>query len=104
VRVEELYPLPEAGLRAAIDRLRQAEEYVWLQEEPQNMGGWTYMQPRLRALLGEGTTPGYIGRPERASPAEGYASDHEEEQARIVGEAATFSAGRRSRSAEKGRR
>ena len=60
------------------------------------------MQPRLRALIGEDV--GYIGRPERASPAEGYATDHEMEQARIVTEAGTFSAGRKSRSAEKGRR
>jgi len=66
------------------------------------MGAWTYMQPRLRALLGEDVA--YVGRPERASPAEGYATDHETEQARIVTEAATLSAGRKSRSAEKGRR
>jgi 2-oxoglutarate dehydrogenase E1 component len=102
VRVEELYPFPDTLLRAAIDRFGKADEFVWLQEEPQNMGAWTYMQPRLRALLGEDV--GYAGRPERASPAEGYATDHEIEQARIVAEAATLSAGRKARSAEKGRR
>jgi 2-oxoglutarate dehydrogenase E1 component len=104
VRVEQLYPFPEKHLRAAIERFDGAEEFFWLQEEPQNMGGWTFVQPRLQTLLGEEALIGYIGRPERASPAEGYASDHESEQARIVAEAVTFSAGRKSRSAEKGRR
>ncbi len=104
VRVEELYPLPEKLLRAAIDQFEQADDFVWLQEEPQNMGAWTYMQPRLQGLLGERATLGYVGRPERASPAEGFASDHETEQSRIVTEAVTLSAVRKSRSAEKGRR
>jgi 2-oxoglutarate dehydrogenase E1 component len=102
VRVEELYPFPEQHLRDVIDRFGKAEEYVWLQEEPQNMGAWTYMQPRLRALLGDDVELGYTGRPERASPAEGYASDHEAEQARIVAEAAAVST-RKTRSAEKRR-
>jgi 2-oxoglutarate dehydrogenase E1 component len=87
VRVEELYPFPESQLRAVIDRFDKAEEFVWLQEEPQNMGAWGYIQPRLRALLGDAGTLEYIGRPERASPAEGFATDHEDEQARIVTEA-----------------
>ncbi len=100
VRVEELYPFPAAELRAALDRFESAEEFFWVQEEPQNMGAWTYMQPRLRALLGDRGI-GYIGRPERASPAEGYASDHEAEQARIVTEAATLAAGRKARATEK---
>ncbi|HEX6065782.1 MAG TPA: 2-oxoglutarate dehydrogenase E1 component, partial [Longimicrobiales bacterium] len=87
VRVEEPYPFPEKQLRTVVDRFEKADEYIWLQEEPQNMGAWTYMQPRLRALLGDAATLGYTGRPERASPAEGFATDHEIEQARIVTEA-----------------
>ena len=94
-RVEELYPFPEKQLRAVIDRFENADEFFWLQEEPRNMGAWTYVQPRLRALLGDAGTLGYIGRPERASPAEGFATDHEEEQARIVGEAAVRQKGQR---------
>jgi 2-oxoglutarate dehydrogenase E1 component len=101
VRVEEMYPFPEQELRAAFDRFGNADEYFWLQEEPQNMGAWTYMQPRLRALLGTDHEIGYIGRQERASPAEGYASDHETEQARIVSEAATLGAARKTRSSRK---
>jgi len=60
---------------------------VWAQEEPRNMGAWTYISPRLRASTGTQLVVRYVGRPERASPAEGYASAHAEEQARIVGEA-----------------
>lgn len=51
------------------------------------MGAWRYMEPRLRALAGPDVRIAYVGRPERASPAEGYASAHEAEQARIVREA-----------------
>lgn len=51
------------------------------------MGAWSYMAPRLEPLLPEGVSLGYIGRPERASPAEGLAVVHTQEQARIVEEA-----------------
>ena len=51
------------------------------------MGAWSFVQERLRALLPEGVTLRYAGRPERASPAEGYPAVHAAEQARIVAEA-----------------
>lgn len=86
VRVEELYPFPEEELAAVIARYPNARDVVWLQEEPKNMGAWTFVQPRLQPLLGDRTLR-YIGRPERASPAEGLAEMHEQEQARIVAEA-----------------
>ncbi len=59
-------------------------EVVWLQEEPQNMGAWGYIWRRLAALLPEGVPLRYVGRPERAATAEGSASIHAREQARIV--------------------
>ncbi len=62
-------------------------EVIWLQEEPRNMGAWTYMEPRLRDLIGTGPSVGYIGRPERASPAAGSPLVHRAEQERIVAEA-----------------
>jgi len=86
VRVEQLYPFPEEELRRVIDRYPNARDVVWLQEEPRNMGAWTFMEPRLRPLLGDRALR-YIGRPERASPAEGLADLHDQEQARIVTEA-----------------
>ncbi|MFY7948982.1 MAG: hypothetical protein ACOVRP_07200, partial [Gemmatimonas sp.] len=54
------------------------------QEEPKNQGAWTYVQPRLRASAGAALGVRYVGRPERASPAEGFADAHQAEQARIV--------------------
>ena len=98
IRVEELYPFPEELLREALGRFGNADEFVWLQEEPQNMGAWTYIKPRIDALLSDGMKLDYAGRPERASPAEGYASDHEVEQARIVTEAASVKTGKKSKS------
>jgi 2-oxoglutarate dehydrogenase E1 component len=82
-RVEELYPFPAAELRSAIESLPALREVVWAQEEPRNMGAWSFAEPRLRELLGELPLT-YVGRPERASPAEGYAHRHTAEQARIV--------------------
>ena len=86
VRVEQLYPFPEAELADVIARYRQAVDWIWLQEEPKNMGAWTFIQPRLQALLGDRPLR-YVGRPERSSPAEGFAELHEREQARILAEA-----------------
>jgi 2-oxoglutarate dehydrogenase E1 component len=56
-----------------------------LQEEPRNMGAWPFLSPRLRELLGERKLR-YVGRPERASPAEGWADAHAAEQRRIISE------------------
>ena len=84
VRVEELYPWPQAELQRLVDRYPNADEVVWAQEEPKNMGAWTYVQPRLRATVGTMVPLRYIGRPERASPAEGYHNEHVAEQTRIV--------------------
>jgi 2-oxoglutarate dehydrogenase E1 component len=51
------------------------------------MGAWSYVEPRLRALLPDGVPLRYVGRPDRASPAEGYPAAHAAEQNRIVAEA-----------------
>lgn len=51
------------------------------------MGAWSYMAPWLRGLAGDRMTVGYVGRPERASPAEGYKKAHDEQQNRIVRDA-----------------
>jgi 2-oxoglutarate dehydrogenase E1 component len=87
VRQELLYPFPADELRAILARYSALREVVWAQEEPRNMGAWNFVQERLRALLPESVTLRYAGRPERASPAEGYPAAHAAEQARIVGEA-----------------
>jgi 2-oxoglutarate dehydrogenase E1 component len=89
-RVEQLAPFQMTGIKALVERYPNLTEIVWVQEEPRNMGAWSFMEPRLRDLLTqiERHIPvRYIGRPERASPAEGFADWHAAEQARIVGEA-----------------
>jgi 2-oxoglutarate dehydrogenase E1 component len=87
VRIEGLYSFPEDALRVVLARYPKAREVYWAQEEPRNMGAWAYIAPRLQALLPEEVTLGYAGRPDRASPAEGYPAAHASEQARIVAEA-----------------
>ena len=89
-RVEELYPWPHDEVAAVVDQYPNIEEVVWAQEEPRNMGAWTYVSPRLRASTGNQLTVRYLGRPERASPAEGYHQAHMGEQARIVSEVLTL--------------
>ena len=84
VRVEQLYPWPHEEVSRVVDRYPNIAEIVWAQEEPKNMGAWSYVAPRLRASAGSALIIRYIGRPERASPAEGFASSHAVEQARIV--------------------
>ncbi len=90
VRVEELAPWPHEAIAAVVDAYPNVEDVAWAQEEPRNMGAWTYVSPRLRASTGTQLPVRYVGRPERASPAEGYASMHAEEQARIVSDALTL--------------
>ncbi len=86
-RVEQLYPFPEEAVTAAIGRYPHLREVVWLQEEPRNMGAWGYIAPRLAPCLPEGAALRYVGRPERASTAEGLPDAHALEQARITREA-----------------
>ncbi len=84
VRVEELYPWPHEEVTRIVDAYPNVAEVVWAQEEPKNMGAWTYVAPLLRVSTGDALITRYIGRPERASPSEGYAAAHAAEQKRIV--------------------
>jgi 2-oxoglutarate decarboxylase len=87
VRLEQLYSFPWPEMRAVLARYGRLEELVWVQEEPRNMGAWSYVEPKLRELAPAGVEVGYAGRPERASPAEGYPAAHAAEQGRIIREA-----------------
>jgi 2-oxoglutarate dehydrogenase E1 component len=84
VRVEQLYPLPREELQAVFARYRQAHEVVWAQEEPRNMGAWSFIEPRLRELLPENCVISYQGRAEAASPATGSFGLHEVEERALV--------------------
>jgi len=101
-RIEQLYPLPEEAIQALFARYPSLTEVVWAQEEPRNMGAWSYIESRLRRLLPGGVELRYAGRPERASPAEGYPAAHVAEQTRIV-EEALESEKARTREGEKAR-
>ena len=94
IRIEELAPWP-AELSKILDKYSSVEEVVWAQEEPKNMGAWTYVQPRLRASIGTLPILRYIGRPERASPAEGHKHDHDVQQKAIVTEVLTVAPSRK---------
>ena len=84
VRVEELYPWPGNQIAQIVDLYPAIEEVVWAQEEPKNQGAWSYASPRLRMSTGNALLTRYVGRPDRASPAEGYAEAHKNEQERII--------------------
>jgi 2-oxoglutarate dehydrogenase E1 component len=83
-RVELLYPFPERNITDLLARYPHLKEVVWAQEEPRNMGARAHMFPRLMQIMPEGIRFGYVGRPERASPGEGYPAAHISEQSRIV--------------------
>ncbi len=83
-RVELLYPFPQAQILELIGSYPNLREVIWVQEEPRNMGARAHMSPRLMQVLPEGLGFGYIGRPERASPGEGYPAAHIEEQRRLI--------------------
>jgi len=86
LRLEELHPFPFDALGAALARYG-ANEVVWVQEEPWNMGGWQFVAERLRRVLPAEKSLRYVGRRESASPATGSYRLHEEEQAEFVREA-----------------
>jgi 2-oxoglutarate dehydrogenase E1 component len=87
VRIEQLYSFPWQEIRVVLARYHALEEMVWAQEEPRNMGAWIYLRSKLAEVLPHRAELRYVGRPERASPAEGYPAAHAAEQARIVADA-----------------
>ncbi len=90
VRLEQFYPFPMQRLREVIAGYPKAKQLVWAQEEPKNMGGWTFVEPLLERLLPACDRPIYIGRPASASPATGSYAVHQSEQANLVHAALTL--------------
>ncbi|HYB23946.1 MAG TPA: multifunctional oxoglutarate decarboxylase/oxoglutarate dehydrogenase thiamine pyrophosphate-binding subunit/dihydrolipoyllysine-residue succinyltransferase subunit [Solirubrobacteraceae bacterium] len=83
-RVELLYPFPERQILELMGSYPNLREVLWVQEEPRNMGARAHMFPRLMQIMPAEMHFGYVGRPERASPGEGYPAAHAAEQNRIV--------------------
>jgi 2-oxoglutarate dehydrogenase E1 component len=79
VRVEQLYPLPIGQLKEVIAKYKNAEEYLWVQEEPENMGAWAHILRHFHEVKLK-----YIGRHESASPATGYGKLHAQQQQSII--------------------
>ncbi|MEP7038937.1 MAG: multifunctional oxoglutarate decarboxylase/oxoglutarate dehydrogenase thiamine pyrophosphate-binding subunit/dihydrolipoyllysine-residue succinyltransferase subunit, partial [Acidobacteriota bacterium] len=84
VRVEQFYPFPAEKLKEIFAEYKNAAELIWTQEEPQNMGGWTFIEPRLREIKRENMSLEYVGRTASASPATGSYAIHNLEQEKIV--------------------
>lgn len=85
VRVEQFYPLNSELIKKIIGKYPKDSEIVWCQEEPQNMGGWNFMMPRLLKALEK--IPRYAGRRSAASPAVGSLAKHKREQNKLVEDA-----------------
>ncbi|MFV0294648.1 MAG: 2-oxoglutarate dehydrogenase E1 component, partial [Hyphomicrobiaceae bacterium] len=90
MRIEQLYPFPARALIAELSRFPQAE-IVWAQEEPRNMGAWSFIEPNLEWVLDHTSSKSkrarYIGRPASASTATGQASKHASEQKAVCDQA-----------------
>jgi len=87
VRVEQLYPFPGHKLAPLLASYPNAKKIMWTQEEPKNMGAWSFIAPRLQELINEKNLKAllaYNGRTERASPATGSEKVHIAEQDEIV--------------------
>ena len=82
LRVEQLYPLHEKRLKELFEQYKGFKHFVWCQEEPQNMGAWSFIAPELETI--SGMKPAYAGRKAAASPAVGALSVHKIEQAALI--------------------
>jgi len=82
IRVEQFYPFPQNRLKKLLRNFSGAKKWCWVQEEPQNMGGWQFMQPRLEGILKQNVT--YIGRMTSASPATGFSAIFKQQQSEII--------------------
>jgi 2-oxoglutarate dehydrogenase E1 component len=87
VRAEQLYPFDAEALLAILSRYREGTELVWVQEEPRNMGAWTFIDAHLSPLLRGRVELSCISRPASAVPAAGSATRHRLEQEALVNQA-----------------
>jgi 2-oxoglutarate dehydrogenase E1 component len=84
VRIEQLYPWPEDDLVTILDRYPNAREVWWVQEEPANMGAWSYVRDKLDRILENRGEVRHVAREPSASPASGSATVHDREQAQLL--------------------
>lgn len=85
VRVEQYYPFDKAYFTSIISEYKNAEEFVWCQEEPKNMGAWSFIKDYIEDVVGKGLI--CVARPASASTAVGYAKVSEGQQSKLVKQA-----------------
>jgi 2-oxoglutarate dehydrogenase E1 component len=85
IRLEQFYPFPHKQLEDVIAKYSRAKEWYWVQEEPENMGGWNFVRSRLASLVHKHIK--YVGREDAASPATGFHNIYKRQQAAIIEEA-----------------
>jgi 2-oxoglutarate dehydrogenase E1 component len=103
IRVEQLYPFPKQALEDVMAGYPNLKRLIWVQEEPNNMGAWNYLRPRLRQLTDDRVPLHYVGRPESSSPAEGSSTLHRINQQELIEQAFEFEKQTRTRSVVKER-
>lgn len=84
LRLEQLYPFPQAELEQCISDAPRLHDIVWAQEEPENMGPWNWVRPKLKKILGSRHALDVIARPESPSPATGSPTRHKLEHQRLM--------------------
>ena len=85
VRLEQLYPFPIKQVNEVLLKYKNAKEYCWVQEEPENMGAWAFIiRMFMKHIETQGIQLKYIGRSEGASPATGFAKSHVQQQQAII--------------------
>jgi 2-oxoglutarate dehydrogenase E1 component len=82
LRVEQYYPFPEQRLKKIVQSYRSAKQWIWVQEEPRNMGAWLFLQPRLEDVIGKSID--YIGRASSAVSATGFPRIYRQQQTAIL--------------------
>lgn len=91
VRIEQLYPLHNGQIEAILTKYSKVENILWVQEEPKNMGAWSYISPRLSELISSKINIKFIGRKESASTATGSFEIHSNEQKEIIDQVMSYS-------------
>ncbi|MTB68154.1 2-oxoglutarate dehydrogenase E1 component [Providencia sp. wls1943] len=87
VRIEQLYPFPREDIQKVLAQYAHVKDFVWCQEEPLNQGAWYCSQHNFHEAIPAGATLRYAGRAASSSPAVGYTSVHQEQQAALVNDA-----------------
>ena len=85
LRLEQFYPFPDKQLKAMLKQYKKVKTFSWVQEEPENMGGWVFVRQRMEKITGQKLH--YVGRKPSASPATGFPAIYKKQQEAISNEA-----------------